>query len=105
MIHRITTLADVQTFIEQLAQEIDDFHPLQDFCSYVYPDSYHRRYTDEESSIRALQLEQCFDVCATVTTDFFTYLLVMYGQIKNKLPRTSALVHNQHRTFLSHPYR
>jgi len=77
----IMELQDVETFLEQIAHEIQDFHPLVDFKDYVYPDSYMRRYTDEEASIRNYLLEKCFDVCARHTSDFFTYLLQLYRRI------------------------
>ena len=75
MLHEITNMEDVKAFIEQIASEIEDFHPLEDFCNYVYPDSYFRRYTDEEAEIRNKRLDKCFDVCAKHTDDFFTYLI------------------------------
>jgi len=80
MLHNITTMKDVQTFIDQIAQEIDDFHPLQDFNSYVYPDSYMRRYTEEEAEIRNKYLDSCFDVCAKQEADFFTFLIEVFHE-------------------------
>ena len=74
-------MEEVKTFIEQIAQEINDFHPLNDFADYVYPDSYMRRYTDEQAECRNKQLDQCFDVCATHTDDFFTYLIELFQQV------------------------
>jgi hypothetical protein len=75
MLYEITTMKDVKTFIEQIAHEIDNFHPLEDFTDYVYPDSYFRKYTDEEAEIRNKLLDKCFDVCAYHTEDFFSYLI------------------------------
>ena len=80
MLHNITTMQDVVTFIEQIAGEIENFHPLDDFANYTYPDSHMRRYTDEEAETRNKQLDQCFDVCATHTDDFFTYLIELFQQ-------------------------
>jgi hypothetical protein len=78
MLYDITTLKDVETFIGQIADEINDFHPLEDFTNYVYPESYLRRYTDEEAAIRNKQLDKCFNVCSKFTPDFFTYLLNLF---------------------------
>lgn len=78
MIPEITNIMGVRRFIELLAGEIDNFHPLEEFSSYVYPDSYFRRYTDEEAEIRAKCLENCFEVCATITPDFYTYLIKLF---------------------------
>jgi hypothetical protein len=74
----IMDLQDVETFLEQIALEIGNFHPMQDFNSYVYPDSYMGRYTEEEAEITNKLLDRCFDVCARVTPDFYTYLLQLY---------------------------
>lgn len=74
---------DVKSFIEQIAQEIDNFHPLEDFVNYVWPNSYFRRYTDEEAEFRNKCLNNCFNVCASVTPDFFTYLLKLFEHVKN----------------------
>lgn len=78
MLHQVSTLKDVETFIEQIATEITDFHPMMDFTSYVYPDSYMQRYSYEEADLRNKHLEKCFDVCAKHTDDFFTYLLNLF---------------------------
>lgn len=78
MLLQIETMKDVKAFIEQIATETDNFHPLADFYDYVHPNSYFRRYTDEEAEMRNQCLEHCFKVCATVTTDFFTYLLKLF---------------------------
>ena len=75
MLYQITTMKGVKTFIEQIANEIDNFHPLEDFKNYVRPDTFMRRYTDEEAEARNKSLEKCFDVCAYHTEDFFSYLI------------------------------
>ncbi len=78
MLHEIVTLKDVETFIEQIAGEIDNFHPMEDFTNYVYPDTYNRRYTDEEAEIRNKSLDKCFNVCARYTENFYTYLINLF---------------------------
>ena len=85
MIHDINTAQDVELFIEGIAQEIDNFHPLMDFTSYVYPGTHTMRYTAEEAEIRNRQLDRCFDVCAGYTTDFFTCLLQLFEQVMERL--------------------
>ena len=96
MQHNITTMKDVRAFIEQIAEEIDIFHPLIDFKDYVYPDSYFRRYTDQEAEIRNKQLDSCFDICTKITSDYFTYILRLYEQKrdgKNLKPISVNLPH------------
>ncbi len=85
MIQEIKTLKDVEKFIEQIAGEINDFHPLDDFHDYVYPDSHMRRYSDEEASNRNILLEWCFDICTQHTDDLFTYLLNLFQLEKASL--------------------
>lgn len=85
MLHEITTMQDVETFIEEIAQEIDDFHPLNDFANYVYPKTHLRRYTEQEAEVRNKQLDRCFDVCAKHNPDFFTYLLELFEQVMERL--------------------
>lgn len=85
MLHEITTLKDVETFIEQIAEEIDDFHPLNDFANYVYPMTHMRRYTDDEAEERNKRLDRCFDVCAAHNPDFFTCLLELSEQVMERL--------------------
>ena len=85
MLHNIITMKDVKDFIEQIAQEIDNFHPLDDFHDYVYPDSFMRRYTDEEASNRNIQLEMCFDVSARHTEDFYSYLIWYFELVRAQM--------------------
>ena len=81
MLYEITTMNDVKTFIEQIAGEIENFHPLTDFTDYVYPDSYMRRYSDPDADIRNSLLDKCFNVCAKHTPDYFTFLLDLFQQV------------------------
>lgn len=84
--HQINTIQDIVYFIEQIAQEIEDFHPMTDFKDYVYPDSYFRRYTDEEAEIRNKLLDRCFDVSAMQgVEDFFTLLLDLFEQARDSM--------------------
>jgi hypothetical protein len=63
MIQEIKTMEDVKTFLQQIAAEIDNFSPAEDFSSYVYPGSSVGRYTEEESGIRNANLNSCIAVC------------------------------------------
>ena len=78
-------MQDVESFIEEVAQEIDDFHPLNDFANYLYPSTDMRRYTEEEAEVRNRRLEMCFDVCAKHKPDFFTYLMQLFEQVMDRL--------------------
>ena len=79
------TLKDVETFIEQIAGEINDFHPLTDFKDYVRPQSYFRRYTDEEAKIRNKYLDRCFEVRVAHSPNFFSCLLQLFEQVMDRL--------------------
>ncbi len=99
MLHEINNLNDVKTFIEQIANEINDFCPLKEFTNYVYPDSYFRRYTDEEAAIREKRLERCKEVCEWSMGDFFEYMIGYYNVAMvrkagqgNNLPQTGTSV-------------
>ena len=81
MQHEITSMADARSFIEQIAGEIDNFHPLTDFACYLRPDSFFRRYTDEEAATRNKALEQAISVCETHTEDGCTRLMRYYEAI------------------------
>lgn len=75
MQHNITNMEDIRAFIEQIAGEIDNFHLLTDFRDYVHPDSFFRRYTDEEATIRNKALDQCIRVCDMRIESSCEYLL------------------------------
>ncbi len=81
MLHEINNLKNVKAFIEGIAEEINDFCPLKEFTSYVYPDSYFRRYTDEEAEIRETRLERCKEVCEWSMGDFFEYMIWYYNVV------------------------
>ena len=86
-IMEIMDLNDVETFLEQIAHEIDNFNPLEDFKNYVYPDSYTRRYTDEEAEVRNKLLGRCLDICATSTANTHTNLLQLYTLVCAEMHR------------------
>ena len=99
MLHSIDNLNDVKTFIEQIAQEINNFCPTREFISYVYPDSYFRRYTDEEAAIREKCLERCKEICEWSMGDYFGYMIAYYNVVmvrkaeqSNNLPQTATSV-------------
>jgi hypothetical protein len=73
---------DVKAFIKQIAGEIDDFYLLGDFADYVYPDSYFRRYTDEEAAVRNNALDQCLKVCEVYVEDCYAYIPWQYDIAK-----------------------
>ncbi len=83
----ITTLQDVETFLEQIANEIDGFHPMRNFSSYQRVDSTTWLYTEQEAEIRNKLLDKCFDVCTTVTPDCYTYLINLFRLIQAEMGR------------------
>ena len=85
MLHEITTMQDVRAFLEQITDEIDNFHPLQDFADYTITGTHMQRYTEDEAAERNMYLEECFNVCAKHTPDFFTYLLRLAEDISDPL--------------------
>jgi|SRR5579872_1103939 len=92
MQHNITTMDDVRAFIALIASEIDNFHILTDFTTYVYPHSYFRRYTDEEAEQRNKCLEQCLSVCEIYTEDCFSYLEWYYRLVSTRSSAQAALI-------------
>lgn len=88
MEHEIKTMQDVKRFLEQIATEIDDFHPLEDFGNYTFPNTHFRRYTDTEIEQRNRCLDQCIAVCIIYTEDCFTYLTWYFGLMKAQMCST-----------------
>jgi len=84
MIQNIDTIDDVVTFIKQIAGEIKDFHPLEDFGRYIDPVTNRPRYSEDEATMRNELLNCCFDVCATEDADFFTFLLALFQETAAK---------------------
>jgi len=85
MIQQIETVEDVMTFMEQIAREIKDFHPMDDFTDYVDPATWQPRYTQEEAALRNKLLSRCLDILATVNADFYTFMLDVYEHTRDKL--------------------
>ena len=112
----IMDLQDVETFLEQIAHEIDNFHPKEDFRNYVYPHSYTRRYSEEEAEIRNKLRDRCYDVCARYSPDTYTYIFQLYRLVCAEMHREArrSLIHAaangsnvtpiQLHLFLAHPY-
>lgn len=90
MIQQIETVEDVIAFISQIAGEIKDFHPMEDFRWYVEPTTQQARYTDEEAELRNQQIEKSKDVLAPFNADFYTFLLDVYEMASDKLAQTQA---------------
>lgn len=85
MIQQIETVEDVMTFIEQIAGEIKDFHPMDDFTDYVDPITWQPRYTKEEATLRNKLLNRCLDILAPVNADFYTFMLDVYEMVSDRL--------------------
>jgi len=72
MIQQINTIQDIVTFMKQIAGEITDFHPMEDFSRYVDPTTNLPRYTKEEAAIRNGLIDSCINVCVAQDADFFS---------------------------------
>ena len=92
MIQQINTVQDTVTFINQLAAEVDNYHPLEDFSRYQYTETNRPRYTVEEAALRNNLVGRCFEVCADQDADFFYLSQTLFQQAKDHLPRTGAVV-------------
>jgi len=90
MIQEIETIDDVMTFISQVAGEITDFHPMEDFRWYVNPETQQARYTDEEAGTRNTLLERCIDVLTAQNADFCTFLLDVFEHATDHLAQTQT---------------
>jgi len=90
MIEQIKNMADVETFMNLIAGEINDFHPMYDFRLYVDPETNLPRYTEEESVVREKLMDKCLDEVAKHTPDMYSYLLESFNQALNKLAQTGA---------------
>jgi len=88
MIEEIKNMVDVQTFMNLIAGEIKDFHPMYDFRLYVDPETNLPRYTEEEAVVRETLMDKCLDEVAKHTPDMYTYLLEMFDMASDKLART-----------------
>ena len=78
MIQQINTIEDIRTFIDQIANEIDNFNTFEDFASYVNSETHTRIYTDDEASIRNANLNRCIAVCELQAGSTIEYIEWFY---------------------------
>lgn len=78
ILHSINTLTDVESFIQQVAAEIDDFHPMMDFATYTRRNGRNTRYSPQDAAMRNDRLSRCIDVCLRHTMNAYGYLLDLY---------------------------
>lgn len=68
----ITTMADVKAFFHHLADERKlNFHPDDDFASYVSFDDKKPLFSDEEVIMYNRLMEESFDTCKAAGVDIY----------------------------------
>jgi hypothetical protein len=83
MIEQINTAQDVVTFIEEIANEIADFNPFEQFRSYKNPENKEHRYTEEEATLRDQLMERCFEVCKGQSQNFICLAIVVFQEARD----------------------
>ncbi|REG94307.1 hypothetical protein [Algoriphagus antarcticus] len=64
MLNSIQTLSDVETFFIYLIHEESlNFHPDEDFKSYINVETRLPSYSPEEAELRNKLMEACFEIC------------------------------------------
>jgi hypothetical protein len=78
MIDRIATIDDAVTFSKQLLDEGTNFHPDDDFTTYINTDTGESSYTTSEAEVRNDLMEQAFDVCEQKGVDIYNLTMEVY---------------------------
>lgn len=74
MLKDINNLNDVRLFAEQLIQEETNFHPDDDFSTYINLKTGLNTYTKSEASLRNELMEKSFKVCEENQTDIYDFM-------------------------------
>jgi hypothetical protein len=78
MIQKIESLEDVAAFSKELILEGINFHPDDDFASYINTDTDELTYSPEESALRNNLMSQCFYVCERENIDIYNFTMEVY---------------------------
>jgi hypothetical protein len=74
MLKEINTLDDVRLFAELLIKEETNFHPDDDFNSYVNLKTGLNSYTKPEAHLRNKLMEKSFKVCKKNQIDIYDFM-------------------------------
>jgi len=74
MLKEINNLDDVRLFAEQLIQEGTNFHPDDDFSSYINLKTGLPIYTKSEANLRNELMEKSFKACEENQTDIYDFM-------------------------------
>ena len=78
MIDKIETIDDVVTFSRELINEGANFHPDDDFATYVHIKTGEPSYTREEAALRNELMSQAFVVCEQKAIDIYNLTMEVY---------------------------
>lgn len=93
MLKEINNLNDVRRFAEHLFQEGTNFHPDENFHTYVNLNTGLKTYTQAEANLRNKLMKQSFKVCEENKTDvydFMTEIVLMKSGLDKFIPLPSA---------------
>ena len=78
MILEINSVADVQTFFNELLAEDLNFHPDDDFSNYINGETRLPTYTKEEAKLRNYLLDQSFAACKHDGADIYELCIEIF---------------------------
>ena len=79
MIPQINNIADVKIFAKELVAEGANFHPDDDFFSYVQQGTESKpSYSIQEATLRNTLMGQCFEVCQKEGQDIYDTMLEVF---------------------------
>lgn len=93
MLKGINNLNDVRLFAEHLFQEGTNFHPDDNFHTYVNLSTGLNTYTQAEANLRNKLMEQSFKVCEENNTDIYDFMseiVLMKSGLNKFIPLPSA---------------
>ena len=78
MIAKIENVEDVITFSKELIDEGANFHPDDDFTTYVHVGTGLPSYTTEQAELRNDLMSQAFEVCEKEGVDIYDLTMEVY---------------------------
>jgi len=86
MLQQVNNVQDVITFIEEIAGEIADFNPFEQFASYKNPQNSQSIYTEQEAAQRDQLMERCFEICKRQSQNFICLAIVVFQEARDYPP-------------------
>jgi len=78
MIENIQTIEDVESFSRLLIAEGANFHPDDDFATYVNIETGEPTYTPEEAELRNALMNRAFEVCDINGVDIYNVTMEVF---------------------------